>query len=133
MRKILRWGGLALAVGGYLALTIWSNTSAGESALSSGEGATRSGMQPFWILIYFGIAMLVASLFVPRKEQGHNGDTPNGPSGATAKPSSLSDRPYKELSQEERMRTIQYVRDQAQSGNLRPRKAPDPAEGSPEK
>ena len=77
MRKILRWGGLALAIGGYLALTIWSNTSAGESALSRGEAATRSGMRPFWILIYFGIAILVASWFGPRKEQSHNGDTTN--------------------------------------------------------
>ena len=91
MRKILRWCGMALAVGGYLALTTWSNTSAGESALSRSEAATRSGMQPFWILIYIGIAMLVASWFVPRKQQVHNGDTPNSASGFSAKPRSVSD------------------------------------------
>jgi hypothetical protein len=132
MRRILRWGGLAISVSSYVALTIWSNTSAGESALSRGEAATRSGMQPFWMLIYLGIAMLIASWFVPGSAQAQHSSTPNGASGRSSKLSDLSERPYKELTPEERTRVIQHVRDQARVGNLRPRKEPDSAEESPE-
>jgi hypothetical protein len=66
MRKFLRWSGLAIAIGAYVALTIWANTFAAETAISRGEAATRSGMQLFWVLIYIGVAIFISSWFMPR-------------------------------------------------------------------
>lgn len=127
MRKLLRWGGLAIAVCSYLALTVWTNTSPGETAISHGESATQSGMQPFWIVIYIGVAMLIASWFVPR----------TGPVQATAreddsdrlrKGSGSPERRHTELTAEGKRRVVANLREAALRGNLRMRKPPDSAD-----
>lgn len=136
MKRLLRWGGLAISISTYVALTIWANTFAGEAAISGGESATRAAMQPFWILTYIGVAMFIASWLVPGRGQDHYGsaekEQPKS-SERSLRSSDPSERQYTPLSPEAVRRTVQHLRDEARMGNLRPRKfQPDPAEGSPE-
>jgi len=131
MRRILRWGGLAISIGTYLALTIWSNTSGAERALAAGEESTRSAMQPFWWLIYLGIAMLVASWFLPRTPRSPSTHGEKLDSKPEAKTADLPARPFEPLSEEAAARAVRYLRDQARTGNLRPRKRTDAVEDDP--
>src|SRR5437762_645163 len=119
MKKFLRWSGLVIAISAYIALTIWANLSAGETAISRGESATRSGMQPFWILIYTGVAMFIGSWFVPKG--GRSGDNRTASESrvdlvSTPDPSQPK---WRKLTAEEKERGIRYLRDQALAGNLR--------------
>jgi hypothetical protein len=126
MKKFLRWIGLAIAISAYIALTIWANLSAGETAISQGESATRSGMQPFWALIYTGVAMFIGSWFVPkggnRTGSERHVDLVNTPD--------LSQSKWRKLADEEKERGTRYLRDQALSVNLRMRKGEDRVEDS---
>ena len=138
MKRLLRWGGLAISISTYVALTIWTNTSAGRTAISRGESAARAAMQPFWWLIYIGVGMFFASWILPRRRPDHHG------SGEKKQPvkdsqqsstisTSQSDRPHTAPSPEEMQRAVQHLKAEILSGNLRPRRSsPDPAEENPE-
>jgi hypothetical protein len=137
MKRLLRWGGLAISIGTYVALTIWANTSAGETALVRGEPATRAEMQPFWMLIYAGVLMFGASFLIRKRGKDHSvaaeTNWPEKNSKQSATFADGSERLFSAVSSGELRRAAANLREEALTGNLRPRKQPDPTEENPDK
>lgn len=119
MKRTLRWCGFILAIGGYIALTVWSNARAGEIAIAHGEAATKSAMQPFWAVIYFGVLLAVVSCFLPARRPRRAGRSDGSVTSAiSANPREA----WRTLTEDEKARVAKHLRDQAGIGNLRPRK-----------
>ena len=139
MKRLLRWGGLAISISTYVALTIWTNTSAGRIAISKGESATRAGMQAFWILVYIGVGMFFASWILPRRRPDHHGSGEKKQPVKDSQQSSTTSTPAsgtesKPPSEEVMQRVARHLRGEIESGNLRPRRSapPPPAKENPE-
>lgn len=136
MKRLLRWGGLAISISTYIALTIWANKSTGETVIARGDSATRAAMQPFWILIYIGVAMFVASFLVRKRGKDRSASVererpaknseqqPTFPDGSEGPDSALSPEAFR--------RVAAHLREEVLAGNLRPRTRSDPADDSPD-